>query len=47
LKGALQMESVAATLPGAEPQTSNASEMLPHLGARASVTFPKRSLKVD
>jgi hypothetical protein len=39
LKGSLQMESVAAT--------SVANGDPAYLGARAIVTFPKRSLQVD
>jgi len=45
LKGALQMESVAARV--ADAPTATVSAETPHLGARAIITFPKRSLKVD
>jgi hypothetical protein len=47
LKGAFQMESVDAAPPVTEPTTPGSAVASPHLGARASVTFPKRSLKVD
>lgn len=47
LKGAFQMESVDAAPPMPELTPPGSAVASPHLGARASVTFPKRSLKVD
>ncbi|MCX6044099.1 MAG: sensor histidine kinase [Chloroflexi bacterium] len=48
LKGTLQMESVEAMTDAATPAASSLEgAAAPHLGARAIVTFPKRSLRVD
>jgi two-component sensor histidine kinase len=48
LKGALQMESVEAMTDASTPAASSLEGIAaPHLGARAIVTFPKRSLRVD
>jgi len=45
LKGALQMESAGAMFADSPPVVDAAETH--HLGARAIITFPKRSLKVD